>query len=234
MVDIEGGSVVKICGLMSAESAHTAALAGADMLGFILAESRRRVTPQFMREVRRSIVQVTEAPPALVGVMVNPTADAVHSAAEIAEFDYVQLSGDESPDILDEIDVAVIKTIHVAAGMRFDEVQQIVEPWLEHRRPAVALLIDAKVEGVYGGSGMQSDWEVAAMIAERYPALLAGGLNPGNVYEGIQVVGPAGVDVSSGVEIAGVKDHALIEAFIAHARQAFRAREGGGALPVGG
>lgn len=224
MLDIETGQIVKICGLKSEDAARTASLAGADLLGFILAESRRQVSPSLVRKVRQTISDEMDGPPAVVGVMVNPDASDVLNAVRDGDLDIVQLSGDESPELLDEIDVPVIKTVHVAAEMRIEDVQRKIEPWLDHQRPAVAIHIDAKVEGLYGGTGMQSDWDVATLIAERYPALLAGGLNPGNVFDGIQVVGPRGVDVSSGVEIAGEKDHALIEAFIAHARQSFASR----------
>jgi phosphoribosylanthranilate isomerase len=72
---------------------------------------------------------------------------------------------------------------------------------------------------------VRADWSHAAHLASRYPALLAGGLKPGNVIEGIQAVSPRGVDVASGVEIAGEKDLTLIEAFITHARQGFALRD---------
>ena len=224
MIDVDTGQVVKICGLMDEPAARAASLAGADLLGFILAESRRQVTLDQVREIRSSIRAEVEAAPGVVGVMVNPTAEMVIRAADEGQIDYVQLSGNESPDLLDELDLPVIKTIHVASVMTMERLLPLVDPWFDHVRPAVAILIDAQVEGVYGGSGTQSDWIVAGHLAERYPALLAGGLKPGNVFEGIQAVGPRGVDVSSGVEIGGVKDHTLIESFVVHARQAFAAR----------
>lgn len=221
MIDVERGEVVKICGLQSVEAARAAVLAGADALGFILAESRRCVAPSMIRETRTSLTQDIEAMPAFVGVTVNATAVELAMLAEQAELDYVQLSGHESADLLDDLDFPVIKTIHVSSDTSIDELSREVDRWFDHVRPAVAVLIDARVEGAYGGSGVQADWEVAARVAERYPAILAGGLKPGNVFEGIQAVRPRGVDVSSGVEIAGEKDLALIEAFIAHARQGF-------------
>jgi phosphoribosylanthranilate isomerase len=221
MLDVETGHIVKICGLRTVAAARTAALAGADALGFILAESRRQVAPTFVREVRETVLTGIERPPALVGVTVNATGDQIRSFVEESGIDVVQLSGDESPDLLAHIDVPVVKTIHVSADMTLDDLDRLADPWLDHPKPAVAIHIDAKVAGAYGGTGVRSDWSLAAHLASRYPALLAGGLNPGNVFEGIQAVAPRGVDVSSGVEIAGEKDLALIEAFIAHARQGF-------------
>jgi phosphoribosylanthranilate isomerase len=221
MLDVESGRIVKICGLRTVEAARTAALGGADALGFILAESRRRVRPEFVREVREVVVSGTERPPVLVGVTVNASAAEIHRYVAVAGIDVVQLSGDESPDVLDNLELPVIKTVHVSERMTPDDLDRLADPWLDHPRAAIAILIDAKVAGAYGGSGVRADWSHAAHLAERYAAILAGGLTPGNVFEGIQAVAPRGVDVSSGVEIAGEKDLALIEAFIAHAHQGF-------------
>lgn len=221
MIDIQTGNIVKICGLMDMQNAHAAANAGADLLGFILTESRREVAPEFVRSVRSSFVDGIEELPPIVGVTVNPDSGAAARLFEEAELDVLQLSGDESPELLDALDVPVIKTIHVAAGMTMEELVPVVDPWFDHQRPVVAILIDAKLPGVYGGSGAQSDWTVASQLAERYPSILAGGLKPGNVFEGIQSVAPRGVDVSSGVEIDGQKDATLIEAFVVRARQGF-------------
>jgi phosphoribosylanthranilate isomerase len=221
MIDIEAGQFVKICGLRTDEAARAAALAGADALGFILAESRRRVGLDFVRETRRALLSEVDRIPAVVGVTVNAAAAEIDRIVTVAEVDAVQLSGDESPSLLDAIEVPVIKTVHVAAGMDLDALERAVDRWFDHPSSVVAILIDAKVAGAYGGSGMQSDWTVAAHLAARYPAILAGGLKPGNVMEGIQTVGPRGVDVSSGVEIAGEKDLTLIEAFVVKARQGY-------------
>jgi phosphoribosylanthranilate isomerase len=84
----------------------------------------------------------------------------------------------------------------------------------------VRLLVDAHVPGSYGGAGVVADWDRAAGLARRRSVLLAGGLTPANVAEAIQRVRPWGVDVSSGVEINGVKDHQKIRAFVAAARAA--------------
>lgn len=221
MLDFHAGRIVKICGLRTVDAARAAALGGADALGFIVAESRRQVAPEFVREVRDAVLSGIERPPSLVGVTVNATGNDIRRFVDEGTIDVIQLSGDESPELLDDLDVAVIKTIHVAPEMTVDELDRLADPWLDHPRPVIGIHIDSKVAGAYGGTGVRADWSHAAHLAEHYPALLAGGLNPGNVFEGIQAVAPCGVDVSSGVEIAGEKDLTLIEAFIAHARQGF-------------
>jgi phosphoribosylanthranilate isomerase len=81
------------------------------------------------------------------------------------------------------------------------------------------LLVDAWVDG-YGGGGHAFDWRLLPSRFDR-PLVLAGGLTPENVGEAIRLVRPWAVDVSSGVELSkGVKDRALINAFIAGVRDA--------------
>jgi phosphoribosylanthranilate isomerase len=87
--------------------------------------------------------------------------------------------------------------------------------------PPVGILVDGYSEQASGGTGARADWSLAAEICAGAPILLAGGLDPENVGDAIQRVRPLGVDVSSGVEIDGIKDSALITQFIRAARAAF-------------
>jgi phosphoribosylanthranilate isomerase len=222
MIDLSVRNVVKICGVMDSAAAITATRAGADLLGFIFAESRRKVTAELVRSVRRSLPDHGEPSPKLVGVTVNLDAIHLERLIQEAELDIIQLSGDETPDLLDQLPVPIIKTFHIREGIDAESLMRVVDPWFDHPQPVISIHIDAGLPGVYGGTGTQPDWSVAAMLAERYPAILAGGLNPGNVAEGVRDVRPIGVDVSSGVEIGGVKDSALIEAFVVRARQALQ------------
>ena len=81
--------------------------------------------------------------------------------------------------------------------------------------------LDRYVEGIQGGTGKSFDWEVAASLSQAgQPFLLAGGLSPENVFEAISMVKPWGVDVSSGVETEGDKDHSKIKEFMRTARKA--------------
>ena len=91
------------------------------------------------------------------------------------------------------------------------------------RQDAPALLVDASVKDVYGGSGVTADWNGAAQLVKKYPLLLAGGLTPENVAEAVGRVMPWGVDVASGVESApGEKDASKMKAFVREVREASR------------
>ena len=82
-------------------------------------------------------------------------------------------------------------------------------------------LLDAHVPGQYGGTGQTGDWSLAAALAAEERIMLAGGLKPENVADAVRAVRPWGVDVASGVEVAGqpgVKDATRIAAFIRAAR----------------
>lgn len=214
----------KVCGLRDVEHAAIAAAAGADALGFVLARSRRRVHASLIMEVRAHLTNKFGLP-RLVAVVVNERADQLQRIVESAHPDVVQFSGDEDPSVLDCIGTPAFRTIRVPVGSHIDEVRTMIDPWLDHACPVEAVLIEAYSEGQFGGTGKVSDWEFAAVLAETYPVILAGGLTPETVGAGIEMVRPLGVDVSSGVEVDGDKNPERIRAFISQARNAFTVTE---------
>lgn len=205
---------VKICGIRDPMAAEVAARAGASAVGVVLAPSRRQIDPETAHDIRDVLGAMNLRIP-IVGVIVNETPDSLHQLIERSGIDIVQLSGNETPDLLDDLSVPVIKAIRVMPGQTADHVMREIDLWLDHRRPVVAILLDAYADGHFGGTGLRADWTLAAQLAERYPLMLAGGLTPENVGDSIRQVQPFGVDVSSGVETRGAKDHAKIEAFVA-------------------
>jgi phosphoribosylanthranilate isomerase len=189
---------------------------GADAIGFILAQSRRRVSLDEIVTIRQQLEPVY---PPLVGVTVNAEPDVIVRDVEIAGLDMIQLSGDESPDVLDRYDLPVIKALRFEAGVTFDDAIRRVAAWLDRPKAARHVIIEGHADGSFGGTGTRADWDLAAGIARRYPVILAGGLAPDNVEDAIRIVQPFGVDVSSGTESNGVKDHAKIRAFAQHAQR---------------
>jgi phosphoribosylanthranilate isomerase len=211
-------TIVKICGLRTIEHALVALEAGADLLGFIFAPARRRVSPAEAVAIGAAVRAAPGgAGVGLVGVFANETPEYMAAIAAECGLDAIQLSGDENPRVLRDLPqrCAIIKAVRLAGA-------DTEQSWLDMAGPR--LLVDAHVPGTYGGAGVVADWGRAAELAHRRPIMLAGGLTPGNVAAAIGQVRPWGVDVSSGVEIDGVKDSARIREFVTAVRAADRER----------
>ncbi len=213
---------VKICGLRDADSAAAAADAGADYLGFVFVEGvRRQLTPaqgaRVIEGYRAS--RGAGSGPGLVGLFANQPAGFVNEVARECGLDCVQLCGDEGPDYWRLIEPAVIRQVRVRSGApdAGDRTIERVEAVLGAGHRA---LLDSDEPGQLGGTGRAFDWSIARRVAAGRDIVLAGGLTPQTVGDAIRAVRPWGVDVSSGVETGGDKDHAKVRAFVAAARRA--------------
>ena len=195
---------IKICGITNLEDALLAAELGADALGFIFyAKSPRKVAP----EVARSII--AQLPPfvAAVGVFVDEAAAVVEEVAARVGLDWVQLHGQESPDYCRNLGRKVIKVFRIQDG---DSLRLLAD----YQGAAQALLLDTYKKGQVGGTGEIFDWHLAREAKKFGRIILAGGLNPENVAQAIEVAGPDAVDTASGTEAApGKKDPAKLRAF---------------------
>ena len=192
---------VKICGISDPADAAAASSAGADFVGAILAESRRRVSPGRAREI------FAAAPDSKgVAVMVSADAAAMASALEETGADYVQVHDLKERPPAELVD-RVIPTFQVRANALHPELDLSGFDLLHVDSPAG------------GGSGQSWDWSAAARLVGRRNYLVSGGLNPDNVADVVRRQRPWGVDVSSGVETDGSKDAAKISDFIRRAKQ---------------
>ena len=199
---------VKICGITNEEDALTAIALGADAVGFVVSPSPRQVTVGTVRDI------VKRLPPEIVtvGVFRDQSPRLVIDAVLDAGLRAVQLHGHESPQDAAEIrPYAQALIVALAAG----------DPALAHfdEYGADALLLDSPVPG----SGKVFDWALAEGVPVGRRLILAGGLTPENVADAVREVKPWGVDVSSGVEMAGDpgrKDARRVQAFIRAARAA--------------
>jgi phosphoribosylanthranilate isomerase len=221
------GGVVKIDGLREPEHAFAAAEAGADILGFIFAPARRRVTPD---QARACIAAARAAAPnrfLAVGVFVDEEPERIVEVVAAAGLDAVQLHGEEPPGFAAGLPVAALKAFNPRPGEDEDEVAALIAAHLAPAGGVAVAIVDGYHPGATGGTGVSADWDLAARLARRLPLLLAGGLTPENVGEAIRQVRPLGVDVSSGVEVDGRKDAARIAAYVAAARAAFATNEVG-------
>lgn len=194
---------IKICGITELDDALHAVDCGADALGFVFYErSPRAVTPHKAQAI------IAQLPPfvTVVGLFVNEDPRIIQDVADHCHLDVIQYHGDETPETVRKAPRRSIRALRI----REDATLEGLEAY-----PASGLLIDAWVTGAFGGTGVLSNWEIAAEIAKKHPLILAGGLSPENVAAAIQTVCPYGVDVSSGVEYApGRKDKKKVAAFI--------------------
>jgi phosphoribosylanthranilate isomerase len=205
---------VKICGLMEVEHAIKAGKAGVDFIGMVFAESKRQVTPERAAQLVKSVRDINPRPEA-VGVFRNAPAEEVNRIARECGLDRVQLAGQETPEFCRNITFPIIKVVHVSSNAKADSILAQVQKWYEIMQgQKFFCLLDTVVDGRYGGTGVTFDWNIAKIVAARFPIMVAGGLTPENVAELVREVKPWGVDVASGVETNGRKDPAKIEAFI--------------------
>jgi phosphoribosylanthranilate isomerase len=194
---------VKFCGITRLEDAELAASLDAWAIGFILwPGSKRAADPAVAAGIARAVRRRLE----LVGVFVTPTLDEVVHAAEGIGLTHVQLHGDEGPAfctaVAERTGARVIKALRVSSGADI--------------RAAERFHTDLHL--LDGSGGRTWDWDLIRQRRSRAPVVLAGGLTPENVADGIAAVRPFAVDVASGVESEpGIKDPAKMEAFAAAA-----------------
>ena len=193
----------KICGFTRAEDAAQAARLGVDAVGLVFYEkSRRFVTVEAAQAVVRAL------PPfvSVVALFVNETEARIREVLRQVPVDIIQFHGDEPPEFCRRFERPYLKAVRVR------DAQDIAD--------ARALLLDAYVEGEYGGTGQRFDWQ---MLPENLSGhwILSGGLTPENVAEAVRIAGADAVDISSGVESApGVKCPQKMAAFMAAVQEA--------------
>jgi len=200
---------VKICGITNLEDAKAAVKAGADLLGFVFADSPRRITP----ETALGIINQLPGSVLRVGLFVNEAPEKIDEILNICKLDFLQFHGDETPEFC----------------QNFGQRAEIIKAFrIKDKRSLVKLkdfqvdgyLLDAYLKGKSGGTGKSFDWNLAVeakAMASRI--ILSGGLNPDNVADAVKKVAPYAVDVSSGVESSpGKKDFDLMRRFIKNAK----------------
>lgn len=195
---------VKICGITREEDLRAVAASGADAIGLVFyAKSPRHVSVAQAAQLVATLSPFVTT----VGLFVDADPVFVREVLAAVPLDVLQFHGDETPEYCAQFGRPYLKAIRVKAGM------DLVECAARYAG-AQALLLDAYVAGVPGGTGATFDW---GLIPKELPlpVILSGGLDAENVAEGIRQVRPYAVDVSSGVEAAkGIKDAAKVAAFV--------------------
>lgn len=200
---------IKICGITRIEDAVFAVNGGADLIGFVLAKSPRRVDPEKVKEIldqleSKSLRKKVKA----VGVFVNETQETLKQIVSFTGIDLAQIHGDESADFCNVLDFPWMRALRVDEW--FNE-----ESFRDSLRGLSCsdILVDARVDGLYGGSGKRVAESVALScrrIAHEQGKIfyLAGGINPENALSVKQEIQPDGIDLSSALEESpGIKSH---------------------------
>jgi len=195
---------IKICGITNAQDALDAVECGADALGFVFAESSRKVSVETVRE----IVKQLPADVLTIGVfrdhITRQVVDTVREACLVG----AQLHGHESAQQIAEVKAEVNWVAKsVVAGS--------AEAFSANNYGTDLILVDS----ANPGTGTGYDLSLLEQLPKTINVILSGGLTVLNVAESIKAVSPWGVDVSSGVEISpGMKDRLKIREFITNAR----------------
>jgi phosphoribosylanthranilate isomerase len=205
---------IKICGTTSLEDALSSIEAGADALGFIFAESKRRVTPGQAQAIISKLPREVER----IGVFMNNSADEICNVVRAVELTGIQMHGEESP-------ATVYECLPLAKRNAMRKIKTIqIKPGQEHGFDhGGASRVDAWLLDSGAGSGKMFDWEIARkQLGDRQGQfIVAGGLSPENVGDAIRTFRPWGVDVVTGVEREpGRKDPEKLKAFVAAVRKA--------------
>ncbi|GAB6099306.1 phosphoribosylanthranilate isomerase [Halanaerocella petrolearia] len=196
---------VKICGLTNLEDARQVVRCGADLVGFIFAESPRQVINEDVIRISKQLPVDTKK----VGVFANQSAEEIKEVIANCSLDYIQLHGDETPTFCSQFDLPVIKAFRVKDKSSLNQLKEYqVDKYL----------LDTYLPDQLGGTGKTFNWELAKEAKRYGDIIVAGGLKPSNVAQVIKEINPWGIDVSSGVELEpGKKDQKKVREFIERA-----------------
>ncbi len=198
---------VKVCGLTREADVAAAVEAGADALGFVLAQDSPRCV-----SIERAATLMHAVATLRVLVTVDADQESIEAAVDQTGADGVQAHGRHATDVA---------RWAARAGLFVLRPMQRTDDggWHPTQTPEGQIpLLDSAHGGSHGGTGVQLDWTRLDVPERRF--VLAGGLDPGNVATAIEIVNPWGVDASSGLESApGIKDPARVAAFLQEAKQ---------------
>ena len=193
---------IKICGLRRQEDVTYVNECLPDYAGFVFAKSRRQVTKEQVRELKKNLHPAITA----VGVFVNEPAANVAELLNEEVIQIAQLHGDEDEVYIQELRTRMqrgklMKAIRVTKRQDITQAEML---------PVDYLLYDAFSGNEYGGTGKVFDWSLLSEVERPY--FLAGGINIDNVEEAVRRWQPYAIDLSSAVETDGWKDREKINA----------------------
>jgi phosphoribosylanthranilate isomerase len=203
---------IKICGITRPEDAVVAADAGVDAIGLVFYPPSPRAVDT---EAARAVVSALPPFVTATGLFLDAERELIDAVLAAVPLGLLQFHGRENAAFCRAFDRPYIKAVGMADGA---DPAELARAWPD----AAGLLADSHSPGEAGGTGKRFPWD--RLAGERdYRLILAGGLDPDNVYSAVRTVCPDAVDVSSGVEQSpGCKDAARIQRFIEEVRRGDR------------
>lgn len=194
----------KICGITQLVDAELAVLHGAWALGFnFYPKSPRFIDPKAAKDIIRQL----PASVLKVGIAIDIPSAGLTELMASTEVDLLQ--------VYEEMDVSLSLKKRMILAVQASTVAEL--PTHDVLSEYGYLLLDSPklADGLMGGTGRLSNWELATQLAKQYRLILAGGLNPENIQAAMRVVRPYAVDVASGVQRSpGRVDSILLNHFL--------------------
>jgi phosphoribosylanthranilate isomerase len=224
--------LIKMCGFTREADVMFARDLAVDYYGFVFYEpSPRYIAPERAAALTQLLSADTASQSAFrpVGLFVNHSAAQVAAAVQASGVRVLQFHGNETPEFCEQLSqqlgLPYWKVVHVSPDAHSDDLLKSCSSY----SAAQALLFDT-ASPAWGGTGHTFEWQTLAPLATLKnvpPLVLSGGLSVQNVAQGIALLSPWAVDVSSGIEavdangkaLKGVKDPAKMAAFVAVVRQ---------------
>lgn len=190
--------LLKFCGIRTIDDLSLVSSSQAEYIGFIFAESKRRVYPKYVKEWLKEIDISTKK---IVAVFVNPTIEEINDVLEYVPIDVIQFHGNESYDEINTVKQTFSGTVWKALHHH----PQTLEEMDAYKDVVDGFVIDSRIKGQWGGTGVSFDWSAVPRYIKfsadhNKLCFIAGGVNESNI-EKLLTYNPKGIDLSSGIEV---------------------------------
>lgn len=228
---------IKVCGMRDANNVSEVERLGVDMIGFIFCKQSKRyvsmvpsmsgTVPNYVSTMQmqgsRLDGMASRHAAARVGVFVDDMPQNIVTAVYSYNLDYVQLHGDESPVMIDNLrrtlDPDIRPGVKIIKAIGVENADDICR-WREYSGHADLLLFDTKGKA-RGGNGIRFDWSLLNTYDGDVPFILSGGIGPEDATAIKEFSHPAfwGIDLNSRFELQpALKDVGKLEKFISEIR----------------
>lgn len=194
---------IKICGLKSVEDVLKINDFNIDYVGFVFAESKRKVSKEKALEMKKALKPTIKT----VGVFADMSYAEISEIADYVGLDVIQLHSDEDNEFCQKFQG---KTIWKSISVNDTEPEIIAEKY----KNIDGFLLDTYTKDLRGGSGKTFKWTLAKDFSKKYFTILAGGLSEENIIDAYNAVKPNVIDLSSSVETEGIKDYNKIKSLM--------------------